>query len=52
MGPDERTVVVHDAAQLTQPSTRRSFLRALGLGGTIVLMPSAFAACTDERSPT
>jgi rubrerythrin len=52
MGPDERTVVVHDAAQLAQPSTRRSFLRALGLGGTIVLMPSVFAACTDERSTT
>ena len=52
MGPDERTVVVHDAAQLTQPSTRRSFLRALGLGGTIVLMPTVFAACTDERSMT
>ena len=52
MGPDERTVVVHDAAEMMQASTRRNFLRALGLGGTIVLLPSVFAACTDERSTT
>ena len=52
MERDERTVVVHDAAQLAQPSTRRSFLRALGLGGSIVLMPSVFAACTDENVAT
>ena len=52
IGPDEGTIVVHDAAELTQPSTRRSFLKALGLGGTIVLMPSVFAACTDDRTAT
>lgn len=28
-------------------SSRRDFLRALSVGGAIVLMPSAFAACSD-----
>ena len=50
MKREEGTVVVHDAAELTQPSTRRNFLRALGLGGTIVLLPSVFAACADDAT--
>lgn len=47
---DERTVVVHNTAELVGLPTRRSFLKALGLGGTLVLMPSLFAACTDDTS--
>ena len=50
MGRDERTVVVQDAADLARPNTRRAFLRAIGLGGTIVLMPSVFAACSDDTT--
>ncbi len=45
---DERTVIVHNSAELVGLPTRRSFLKALGLGGTLVLMPSVFAACTDD----
>ncbi|HEY0776787.1 MAG TPA: ferritin-like domain-containing protein [Gemmatirosa sp.] len=45
---DERTVVVHNTAELIALPTRRNFLKALGLGGTLVLMPSLFAACTDD----
>jgi hypothetical protein len=52
MGWDEKTVVVRDAADLTRPATRRDFLRALGLGGTVVLMPAVFAACTDDGVAT
>jgi hypothetical protein len=44
---DERTVVIGDTRELTRPATRRGFLRALGLGGTVVLLPSVFAACDD-----
>ena len=46
----ERTqeIVVERAEQLFQPSTRRSFLRALGLGGTVVLLPTVLAACSDD----
>ena len=48
MGRDERTVVVRDAADLARPATRRDFLRALGLGGTAVLLPAVFAACSEN----
>ena len=41
-------MVVRDAADLARPATRRAFLRALGLGGTAVLLPSVFAACADD----
>ena len=47
---DERTVVVHNASELIALPTRRGFLKALGLGGSLVLMPSLFAACTDNSN--
>lgn len=47
---DGRTVVVGDPAALGAPGTRRSFLRALGMGGSIVLLPSVFAGCDDSTS--
>ena len=48
---DERTVVVHDTAELLGLPTRRNFLKGLGMGGTLVLMPAVFAACTDSTAP-
>ena len=45
---NERTLVISDAKQLHSPATRRGFLRALGLGGAVVLLPSVFAACEDS----
>lgn len=33
-------------------NSRREFLRALGVGGAIVLMPSMFAACSDVTGAT
>ena len=48
---DERTIVVHRASELVGLPTRRGFLKALGMGGTLVLMPSVFAACTDTSTP-
>ena len=48
MGENEPTLIISDAKQLHRPATRRGFLRALGLGGTVVLLPSVFAACEDS----
>ena len=48
MTESERTLVVENPDQLWRPDTRRSFLRLLGVGGTIVLLPSVFAACDDD----
>ena len=45
---DKSTLVVARAAELWQRSTRRDFLRLLGVGGTVVLLPSVFAACGDN----
>ena len=49
---DEPTLVISDTKQLASPATRRGFLRAIGLGGTVVLLPSVFAACEDSTSHT
>lgn len=48
MADDERTLIISDAKQLHRPATRRGFLRAIGLGGTVVLLPSVFTACEDN----
>ena len=45
---DEERLIVGGAEELVQPATRRKFLRLLGVGGSIVLLPSVFAACDDD----
>jgi len=47
-----KELVVSSPAQLMKVSTRRDFLRVLGMGGAIVLMPAVFAACDDGESVT
>jgi hypothetical protein len=41
-------LVIERAEQLWQRGTRRSFLKALGVGGTVLLLPSVFTACGDD----
>lgn len=43
-----RNVTVASADALLQPSTRRRFLRMMGIGGTITLLPGVFTACNDD----
>ena len=47
---DPRTVVISNPAELGQVNTRRRFLRALGMGSAVVLLPTLFAACDDDDS--
>ena len=42
------TLVIAGAEQLGSIRTRRDFLRVLGVGGTVVLLPTVFAACDDD----
>ncbi|MEO7083174.1 MAG: ferritin-like domain-containing protein [Gemmatimonadaceae bacterium] len=49
MFDQKRVVVVRRAAELCRASTRRDFLKAMGVGGTIVLLPGIFAACNDSK---
>jgi len=41
-------MVIAGAGELMFPSTRRSFVRRLLAGGTVVLLPSVFSACSDD----
>ncbi|HVE80476.1 MAG TPA: ferritin-like domain-containing protein [Gemmatimonadaceae bacterium] len=43
-----KTLVVGSPQELGLVETRRGFLRMLGVGGTIVLLPSVFTACDDD----
>lgn len=45
MSDSSRTMVISRAQDLWQPASRRSFLKLMGIGGTVVLLPSVFAAC-------
>src|SRR6185437_3530913 len=50
MSEGSNTFVVSSTEQLWKASTRRSFLKMLGVGGTIVLAPGLFQAC-DAYTP-
>ena len=52
MAKSNETLVVGSADELWRPATRRSFLRLLGIGGTVVMLPSVFGACDDDDPPT
>lgn len=52
MAKRDRTMVVGSADELWRGSTRRGFLKMLGIGGTIVLLPTVFEACDQYTSPT
>jgi Ferritin-like domain len=52
MSERRRTTVVERPEQLFQVATRRDFLKVLGIGGTIVMLPSVFAACSDNDETT
>ena len=43
---DAETLVIADADVLMRPTTRRTFVRLMGAGGAIALLPSVFGACT------
>jgi hypothetical protein len=48
MSEGDGSIVVRHAEDLWRVATRRNFLKVLGLGGTVVLLPSVFAACDDD----
>ena len=50
MSDSSKTLVLGNPEQLWQPATRRGFLKLLGVGGTVVLLPSMFAACNSDST--
>lgn len=51
MKDENRDLIIETPAQLGSADTRRSFVRKLGLGGTIVLLPALFACDDDDDDP-
>lgn len=47
-----RTFVIESPEQLMRISTRRGFLKMLGVGGAVVMLPAVFGACNDDNSTT
>ena len=47
-----KTLVIESPEQLMKVSTRRDFLRVLGVGGAIVMLPAVFTACDDKDTST
>lgn len=52
MAESERTMVVGSADELWRVPTRRGFLKMLGIGGSVVLLPTVFQACDGYYPPT
>ncbi|GAC1480686.1 MAG: ferritin-like domain-containing protein [Gemmatimonadaceae bacterium] len=50
MSDSRKTLVIEHAEQLWRVETRRDFLKMLGVGGTIVMLPSLFAACKSDKA--
>jgi ferritin-like protein len=47
-----KTLVIESPDQLMKVSTRRDFLKVLGVGGAIVMLPAVFTACDDKETST
>ena len=45
-------LVISRTAQLWEQSTRRDFLRLMGIGGAVVLLPSVLTGCDDDDDMT
>jgi hypothetical protein len=52
MSEGRDALVIGSADQLWQAKTRRDFLRLLGVGGSVVLLPSLFACDDDDDNGT
>ncbi len=48
----KRTMVISSVDQFLEGKTRRDFLKVMGLGGALVLMPSMVTACSDNNAVT
>ncbi|MDQ6828319.1 MAG: ferritin-like domain-containing protein [Gemmatimonadota bacterium] len=48
--PDKKTMLVSRAEQLSDPATRRDFLKIMGIGGAIVFLPTVLTSCKDSTN--
>jgi hypothetical protein len=50
--PESKELVIRSSDQLLQLTTRRRFLGLLAMGGSILMLPSVFTACSDDDGIT
>lgn len=50
--PESKQLIISSSDQLLQPTTRRKFLGLLAVGGSIMMLPAVFTACSDDDSIT
>jgi hypothetical protein len=48
----EGVMIVASASDLMRPATRRGFVRSLLAGGSVMMLPTVFAACDEGDDPT
>ncbi len=46
----KKTLVISSADQLLEARTRRDFLKVIGVGGVLVMLPTALAACGSDNT--
>ncbi|MEO8881793.1 MAG: ferritin-like domain-containing protein [Gemmatimonadaceae bacterium] len=46
----KKTLVISSADQLLEARTRRDFLKVIGVGGVMVMLPTALAACGSDST--
>jgi Uncharacterized conserved protein len=46
------TITISSTAQFWEKSTRRDFMRLMGIGGAVVMLPSLFTSCSDSNDTT
>ena len=46
----KRALVISSADQLLEARTRRDFLKVIGVGGVLVMLPSALGACSSDNT--
>lgn len=50
MSDRRQPLVISRTAQLWEQSTRRDFMRLMGIGGAVVLLPGVLASCDDSST--
>lgn len=52
MSNSSKPLLISRTTQLWEQSTRRDFLRLMGIGGAVVLLPGVLTACSDDDDIT
>jgi hypothetical protein len=49
---DKKPLLISDTGMLATPRTRRDILKMMAIGGSVVLLPTMMAACSNDKTVT